>query len=85
MTDDRKHYTNRIAEVSWVDSSGHDGWHEEFNEIADKITSVGYVIREDDKQVIIAQAISLTHNPFCSQMSIPKVAITKIRNLRNRK
>ena len=85
MTDDRKRYTNRIAEVTWTDSATADGWDDEIIEAAYEVYSVGYIIKEDDRQIVISQAISLTHNPFCNQTVIPKIAVTKIRDLRNRK
>jgi len=77
----------RIMEIEWIDSSTKHGWDNDPNPGAVAIRSVGYVTEETSDHITLSESIALpsTASTYGCQTSIPKVAITKTRVLRNRK
>lgn len=79
---------NKIIEVFWCDSYSAYGWQTE-QDLQDQIRSttykehksIGYLVFESKEKIIIAQ--SLGNNNYCNCMTIPRVAITKIKVIRN--
>jgi hypothetical protein len=71
------------VEVTWLDSCGWSGWHEKDEVIALneslESTSIGYVIRDLEDRLVLAQSESLHY--YGEVLSIPKVAITKVVEL----
>lgn len=70
--------------VEWVDSSRSDCWTpiDQFNPKVSKCMSVGWIIEQTKKRLSIAP--HLGPGQSCGTMTIPKVAITKIRKLKVR-
>ena len=80
---------HRIVEVEWEDSAGSHGW-QSTDEIPDPhiITSLGYVIRDDDEAFTVTE--SLNHGKelpnailkkYGCTMTIPRSAIRKVTEL----
>jgi hypothetical protein len=71
---------NKIAIIRWQDPESFEDWHdisETSDELA-KIKTVGYVIKETDKSIVVALSVDES-NYSCSQsLIIPKVLIDKI-------
>lgn len=71
--------------VEWIDSSGMPGWNdydETDNHGFSRCESVGFVVREDETQVMLAAGIDHQHGNVCDVTSIPKVAITSEKTLK---
>ena len=72
-----------IVYVEWIDSTRTEGWStaKEIQEACKpmKCRTVGFVARENDTEIVLA--LSAAHgehvgSPYCSLMTIPKLAIT---------
>jgi hypothetical protein len=77
-----KKNAQRIVEIEWEDSAGYNtgAWvskHERIRPLV--IHSVGYVHREDKRTIELAPHISPEQT--CGNMSIPRTAIRKLREL----
>lgn len=79
----------RLVLIEWVDSSGGSGWIpvDEIEEEPIIIRSVGWVLRETKDIIVIAAHHGqrngrTTPEQVHSEMKIPKVAIKRVRNLR---
>ena len=70
-------------EVKWLDSCHHQGWHEiseTKNYHPAHCRSTGYLIRNDDKEILMAMNLQSTNaGDF---MSIPKCAIKEMKELK---
>ena len=72
-----------IEVVTWVDSAGPDSWTSTLDAVAERvsvITSVGFVIFEDEEQLTLCGGIDSKHSDRHLEMvhkviCIPKVAI----------
>ncbi len=76
----------RITLVEWLDSSCYNGWHR-FSKENDGIShciTAGVLKYEDEEQIVISLSSSDSGN-VGDTMSIPKVCITRMRNLRVKK
>ena len=67
--------------VTWVDAAHTEGWVDpDEAEFADFGVSVcrcvGFVIRENDDEILLAQSVDDRHGRIDAVMAIPKVAIT---------
>lgn len=72
----------KIEHITWVDSVGARGkpWFRKEDVEQDTVTecaSVGFVVLEDDDQVVVAGHYSPSTDQFSGGIHIPKVAITK--------
>ena len=77
----------RLVRVDWDDACSNDGWRP--TDTLDKaerlkIQSVGFVIRSNKKEMVLAQSLSEIDNVSCT-MAIPKGCIRKVRILRSNK
>ena len=71
----------KLIEVDWLDSSGMNGWTHDKSEQNLRCKSIGYVLGETKQGITIASHFSF-NGSVNSPMTIPKVAITKIRVIR---
>lgn len=72
----------KIVRVVWVDSATLGGW-KFADEIEEKIlqaTTFGYLVKDVDKFVVIAQTFSAPEQ-FCNLITIPKASIIDIKTL----
>lgn len=72
-------------EIQWIDSQlSYPGWTP-VAEIGPLVTptirTVGFVLREDDDAVLIAQCVVVGQEEFCHAMTIPKCCIRERRAL----
>ena len=64
-----------VKTIKWIDSSMARGWFEEGQYIEPALcTSVGFVIREDDVSIMLAQSINTDDN-YGNLLIIPKVSV----------
>jgi len=69
------------VEITWVDSATFDGWQSGPHGARPSVcTTVGFLVKETKKYVIIAGSIS--PNQMMSPLAIPKAVITKRRRLK---
>lgn len=69
-----------IRLVEWTDSTAESGWQLEADRqplVLSGCRSVGFVLREDDAMVELAQSLDTTHGNVDAVIGIPKVAVTK--------
>ena len=74
-----------LVRVTWIDTVEHEtGWHE-FEELKDLKTcivhSIGYLARQDDKQVTLIADWIPSSEEFGRSTSIPKGCITNIQHV----
>lgn len=73
-----------IRLIKWVDSCASSGWtHPEDVERhgPSMCTTVGFVLREDDKMLVVTTSID-QHDNAMDPLAIPKVAVTLQRTIR---
>lgn len=72
----------RAVFIEWVDSCGAGHWQN-----ADKVTerlkattviSVGYVLRDDDEEIVIAMSLDVVTEDVAHVLAIPHVAVVGI-------
>ena len=70
--------------IEWIDASNSGWWHTEeeaLKHATDHISSVGWLVREDDEMLVLARdackAKSPSHSRFGAVLAIPKSAIQK--------
>jgi hypothetical protein len=73
--------------IDWIDSAGSAGWKlpEECCGELSKCQSVGFLVEETDEFYCVALNRSFncnTENPFGDLMTIPKVAVTKVKRVK---
>lgn len=70
----------RKVYVEWVDSARSYDWErlDEFEGEPVECESIGWLIKETDKYVIIAQNLGYEPVQVCNTMTIPKCAVTKM-------
>jgi len=74
----------KLLLVEWTDAAHHEGWVD-----AKELTGfgvsrcrcVGFVLREDEDEILLAQSTDTRHGNVDSVMAIPRVAIVKVREL----
>ena len=72
----------RLILVEWVDSATYGGWHHiTKGDCISNCITIGILHNETDKQITIVQSKSDTGN-YAESISIPKVSIKRIRELR---
>jgi len=73
-----------LVEVEWVDSASTDGWHAHPPEGVLTCWSCGYLVSKDKSTIVLALNCSeeQSNNSFGNFMSIPTVAVVKIRKLK---
>lgn len=73
----------KIARITWVDSCAAQGWHNiRSSEIGiGEVTSVGFIVHEDKKAVVLTTSVSPTNGHVLDALSIPRGAIVKIVRL----
>jgi hypothetical protein len=71
----------RVVEVLWIDSTGHDGWSDTVTDLPTMIEcrAVGIVADEGDAYMTLALAIGGA-GQYLSPMCIPKAAIIDVHD-----
>lgn len=75
----------KIIAVEWVDSSSMSGWVKRNELCCDSliITSVGYLIEENDDNIVITSSYNV--DEYISPLTIPKCSIIKRRFIKDTK
>jgi hypothetical protein len=72
----------RAVFVTWVDSSGAGHWMDaDFAASkvrAGPIYTVGYVLREDDEEIVLVQSLDFDNDNVGHTLAIPKVAVLDV-------
>lgn len=70
----------KICLIEWVDSTSWDGWrHLPLPDMRlSHIKTVGFVIKETKKKILISHSFSADTGNVCGTLGIPKAAITNI-------
>ena len=78
----------KLVKIDWIDSACSNSWwtfgdeEKELEKITPiSITSVGYVIKEADTYICLAQNIGDEPDQFCNVITIPKGCIEKMTTL----
>lgn len=74
----------KLALIEWDDAYSYGGWHEpspERDRVARCVT-IGLVLLDNDKQVTVAQNVSLTSGNVGDTLTIPRACIKRIRHLK---
>ena len=69
--------------VRWVDSSGMPGWNDDAEVAGHGVAdcwSVGFVVAEDDDQVLLAGSVDESHGNVADVIAIPKTAVYRQTN-----
>ena len=74
-----------MVEVEWIDSGGREGWHD-LQFALDSLDrfgciSVGYLIADDERGVVIAQGTGEL-GTILSSMAIPRACVVAVHRLR---
>lgn len=73
----------KMAIVTWLDAHTVDGWDENIDSDPRVCTTAGYLIKETDKVVVIANSIDIKLPvTYACAMTIPKCSISKIQRLK---
>lgn len=77
---------NRLVFIQWVDSSSVHGWSFDDPNVANLVVhSVGWIIAETSKSVVICSHITDEENPQRnSAMTIPRCSILSIKKIKTR-
>lgn len=71
--------TNIVAEVDWVDANTTHGWHEDAEAPITMCRSIGYVIRDDDDAIVLAESINLCYGKeYGCTTAIPRFAVKAV-------
>ena len=76
----------RVVQVDWVDASSQDRWRGKdklYESELLEVRSIGFVIRSNRKEVVLAQSRSELDN-VCNTIAIPRYSIRKIRPMGRR-
>ena len=86
---------SRIVEVEWEDATQTHGWSKRSQVPAhpDMNRSVGYVVEENERHLLITEALvddgntpeGVSHSPYGCTLSIPRSAIRKVWELRRKR
>lgn len=71
----------RAVFVRWIDSCGSGGWRAVepmYQMHASTVDSVGYVLREDEEEIVIAQSLDPDNDSVDNCLTIPRVGIVDI-------
>ena len=74
---------SQILEVEWEDASSGSGWREPSELLVDKkyiVTTIGYVVRNDDDYVILVQNFDVGN--VSNYMKIPRAYIRSSKVIR---
>lgn len=70
--------------VTWIDSRSYDRWTEEkdIDLSADKITTLGYLVKENDEVLCVAASKDKGSDSWAGIMIIPKVCVSTIQEIK---
>lgn len=74
----------RIIKINWVDSVRASDWAllEDIDDKPLDCVSVGFLIKETDEQITIAQNYGIKPEQVCNLMTIPRCSIRDIKELK---
>ena len=72
----------QIVEVEWIDSCRTDGWHDQQDFGPALCRSAGYLLAKTEDKVTLALSLGDDTEHVCQTMTIPRVAVRKIRRLK---
>ena len=77
----------RIIKINWVDSVRASDWTllEDIDDKPLDCVSVGFLIKETDEQITIAQNYGIKPEQVCNLMTIPRCSIKDIKELKEEK
>jgi len=78
----------KIVEVSWLDTLSDTGWFGKSRRLDPKDMlqhSIGYLIENTTKQVVICQSRSEILDNYAERLQIPKCAVKKVKIIRRDK
>lgn len=80
----------KVISVDWIDSSSNGGWmpmKDRAYPLNLKCSTIGYLIHEDRESVRVSSSIAFDNDEaadsFNAAITIPRVAITRIRRLKS--
>lgn len=72
--------TRPLMLVEWVDAAHTDGWvdPDDLDDFGVSLCQcVGFVLRDTDDELLLAQSVDTRHGKVDSMMAIPKVAVVR--------
>lgn len=70
----------QLVEIKWLDAETSHGWEEDVDASNVPVTTVGFLVYKDERNVVIASTVSdKQHN---SRIKIPKGMIRKMRPIK---
>ena len=72
----------KLVLIEWVDSTSMGGWTDNDDMDLCECETVGFLLKEDKKKVIVAQSISDGATRYCDRFGIPRGCIKSIRKLK---
>lgn len=76
-----------LVEVEWVDSCTGGGWRSKAAYLEDAhptiCRTIGYLLKKDTQEVVVVQTMSASTGHVSDSMAIPRVAVRKIRVLKD--
>lgn len=77
----KEQYKYKVVVIIWDDAESSDGWEEAPEELEPKLaTSVGFLVRQTEKYVLIAQSYDNGHTN--GRFQIPKGMIKEIKEIK---
>ncbi len=73
--------SSRPVYIEWLDSQSTDGWSNPDRDHDLRCRSLGFLVRESDESVTVATNVSAIED-VCNQMTIPRIAITRLEEIR---
>ncbi len=79
----RLKYPYPLVRIQWYDAESSHGWEEDTALTTDNplVTTVGFLIKDDEKSVIVASTIDPTNRHTNARLKIPKGMIESVVNL----
>lgn len=70
-----------LVEVEWRDSAAKGGWSWDADGEPAVCHSTGYLLKDEREYILLSQSLSDTSGQYGNMITIPKFAVTWIRNL----
>jgi len=71
----------KLEHITWLDSTGYDGWHEPDDSIDVRCNSVGWVTAENEVSITLTGHINVGSGLHHADLCIPKCAIIERREM----
>ena len=76
---------DKMVWVKWIDSGGTSRWIDLPAAEKDEyclVETVGYLVKEDDERITVAQSFDKANNTVNALLTVPKVAVQEVKFLR---